>query len=116
VPCALAALLVAASLYAAHYTAVRRTALRERFGIPGSFAHDFALWLFCPTAALAQETRTLMHNNVEEGLWLGPSLGGQDVALVSGAAHPPHPAACVVLLHAPGPQKVAQEKLPPATA
>ncbi|GFH20301.1 uncharacterized protein HaLaN_17396 [Haematococcus lacustris] len=54
------------------YAARRRTMMRERFGIPGSSRADCCLWTWCAPCALAQETRTMMHNNVEEGLWLGP--------------------------------------------
>lgn len=53
---------------------MRRTALRERFGIEGTRAQDCALWTFCAPCSLAQETRTLMHNNVAEGLWHGPLM------------------------------------------
>ena len=28
-------------------------------------------WIFCPTCALCQETRTLAANNVEAGIWRG---------------------------------------------
>ena len=32
--------------------------------------------MLCPACALCQETRTLAHNNVRQGFWLGPSGGG----------------------------------------
>lgn len=63
---------MAVFVYAAYYGALRRKMIREKFGIEGTFKHDFLLWLCCAPCALTQETRTLMHNNVEEGLWHGP--------------------------------------------
>ncbi|MEW5302254.1 MAG: hypothetical protein WDW36_005056 [Sanguina aurantia] len=48
-----------------------RQEMRTRFGIPGTFVGDLALWTFCAPCALAQETRTLMHANVSEGMWHG---------------------------------------------
>lgn len=51
------------------YGAYRRKQLRERFGIPGHFATDLVLWMFCMNCALAQETRTMMHHHVENGVW-----------------------------------------------
>ena len=62
------------------YAAWRRAALRRRFGIGGvgacASAGDVAAWMLCPACALCQETRTLAHNNVRQGFWLGPSGGG----------------------------------------
>lgn len=49
--------------------ATSRTEIRNRFGIPGTFSNDLALWIFCAPCALAQETRTLMAANVVEGMW-----------------------------------------------
>jgi Cys-rich protein (TIGR01571 family) len=50
----------------------RRGHIREKFGIPGSSCGDCCTWFWCSSCALAQETRTLMHNNVFGGHWLGP--------------------------------------------
>lgn len=57
------------SLYAAH----RRGLLRSKFGISGGVLGDFFAWLFCPACALCQESRTLAHARVEEGIWVGPA-------------------------------------------
>jgi Cys-rich protein (TIGR01571 family) len=54
------------------WAARRRTAMRGAFGIPGSCGGDCCAWLCCGVCALAQETRTLMHNNCYAGQWLGP--------------------------------------------
>ncbi len=55
------------------YAACRRTQIRKKFGIAGSFMGDCCMWFWCPTCALCQETRTLWHNNVSEGVWYGPA-------------------------------------------
>jgi Cys-rich protein (TIGR01571 family) len=60
------------------YAAWRRASLRRRFAIAarcGTFG-DVAAWLCCPACALCQETRTLRHNQVTAGLWLGPKPMG----------------------------------------
>lgn len=75
--CALAALGITVLAYTMYWASLRRTALRERFGIAGSRTEDCAVWACCAPCALAQETRTLMHNNVTEGLWHGPLLAPQ---------------------------------------
>mmetsp|Transcript_11645 Transcript_11645/g.24982 ORF Transcript_11645/g.24982 Transcript_11645/m.24982 type:complete len:254 (-) Transcript_11645:588-1349(-) len=69
---ALAALAIAAFVYVVMFAARRRRAIRERFGIEGSFKQDVALWACCSLCALTQETRTLMHEQVHDGLWYGP--------------------------------------------
>lgn len=75
--CHVASTLVASSYWAvgsafALFAAWRRAALRRRFGLPGSACGDAGAWLCCPACALCQETRTLAHNNVQGGFWLGP--------------------------------------------
>lgn len=55
------------------YATYRRKQIREKFGIPGSTLGDFCRWFWCPACALCQETRTLWHNNVTDGVWLGPA-------------------------------------------
>jgi len=54
------------------YAAKRRTQMREKFGIAGSPTGDLFSWLCCTACALCQESRTLSHNNVDEGEWVGP--------------------------------------------
>jgi Cys-rich protein (TIGR01571 family) len=66
--------LVLSFLAGAVYAARMRTKIRSQFGIPGSRCGDLWTWLFCGACALCQETRTLWHNNVHEGLWFGPTL------------------------------------------
>uniref|UniRef100_A0A7S0WWC7 PLAC8 family protein n=1 Tax=Chlamydomonas leiostraca TaxID=1034604 RepID=A0A7S0WWC7_9CHLO len=73
--CALGAVTISVMLYAMYWASLRRTALRERFGIAGSRREDCLLWACCAPCTLAQETRTLMHNNVVEGVWQGPHAG-----------------------------------------
>lgn len=80
---AVAALAVATFVMVTYWAARRREALRQRFGVEGSFANDFLLWTACAPCALAQETRTLMHNNVHGGLWHGELLGQQQVVVVA---------------------------------
>jgi len=53
------------------FLARRRTALRAKFNIQGTACEDKALYLLCTPCALAQETRTLMHENVHQGVWYG---------------------------------------------
>lgn len=72
---ALAALILAMCVSLALVLARRRTAMREQFGIEGSAKKDCLLYFFCTPCALAQETRTLMHENVHEGVWYGPLPG-----------------------------------------
>lgn len=55
------------------YASRVRAQIRTRFGIKGSYLGDFCAWFWCSSCALCQETRTLMHNNVTEGAWLGPT-------------------------------------------
>lgn len=71
------------SLIGTIYAAYRRTQIRKKFGIAGSVLGDFCQWIWCPACALCQETRTLWHNNVTEGVWLGPTTTAlKDTALV----------------------------------
>lgn len=49
-----------------------RSLLREKFGLPGGSVTDLLLWVFCAPCALCQETRTMMANNVQNGMWHGP--------------------------------------------
>lgn len=65
---AMAILMSFGAVYAAHH----RTQIRKKFGIAGSRLEDFCAWYWCGTCALCQETRTLWHNNVVDGVWLGP--------------------------------------------
>lgn len=58
--------------FGAVYAARHRTQIRQKFGIAGSRLGDFCAWYWCGTCALCQETRTLWHNNVVDGVWLGP--------------------------------------------
>jgi hypothetical protein len=60
------------------YAAWRRAALRRRFGLPGGPVRDAAAWLCCASCALCQETRTLAHNNVTGGFWLGTLTPQED--------------------------------------
>ena len=55
------------------YAARRRTEIRTKFGIAGSRLGDFCTWCWCPGPALCQEARTLWHNNVNDGIWFGPT-------------------------------------------
>ena len=55
------------------YAGYRRHQIRMRFNIAGSECGDYCAWLLCPLCALCQETRTLAHNRVEQGHWLGPA-------------------------------------------
>ena len=59
------------------YATYRRKQIREKFGIPGSVLSDCCQWCWCSSCALCQETRTLWYNNVNEGVWLGPSITGR---------------------------------------
>lgn len=49
-----------------------RGKLRQKYNLPGSNRTDCLLWCFCAECALCQETRTLMANGVENGVWNGP--------------------------------------------
>jgi hypothetical protein len=69
---AIASAAIALFICIAMFFARRRTALRERFGIEGSPRADTLLYMFCGPCAIAQETRTLMHEQVHEGVWYGP--------------------------------------------
>ncbi|KAL0052064.1 hypothetical protein WJX82_007301 [Trebouxia sp. C0006] len=74
--------LVLVGLIGTVYATYRRTQIRKKFGIAGSELGDFCQWCWCPACALCQETRTLWHNNVTEGVWLGPTTTGlKDTAL-----------------------------------
>jgi Cys-rich protein (TIGR01571 family) len=64
-------LAVVTVLLVAVYFAKRRAAIRAAFGIDGSLKEDVLLWTCCAPCALAQETRTLMHAHVHEGIWYG---------------------------------------------
>lgn len=70
----LSVLAVAVVVTAIVYAARRRQQIREQFGIEGSFKCDLLSWMFCSVCALAQETRTLMVNQVHEGVWYGPMV------------------------------------------
>lgn len=74
---ALFALAISAAICLMLYAARRRTALRERFGIKGCKGEDIALYLCCAPCAIAQETRTLMHEQVHQGVWYGALPGVQ---------------------------------------
>lgn len=65
---------IAVVVTAVVYAARRRQQIREQFGIEGTFKGDLLSWLFCSVCALAQETRTLMVNQVHEGVWHGPMV------------------------------------------
>jgi Cys-rich protein (TIGR01571 family) len=77
------------------YAARMRTAMRERFGIPGSRVRDFFAWFCCSPCALCQETRTLAANNVHGGVWFGPTVL---------SAPQPHPMAAPVVQSASKPE------------
>jgi Cys-rich protein (TIGR01571 family) len=55
----------------------RRQKMKRDFNIvdstPGSFMGDCMYWYFCCCFMLAQETRTLVQNQVEDGDWRGPA-------------------------------------------
>ena len=53
------------------YGGVRRIAMRKKFNLPGKALDDVCAWIFCAWAALCQETRTLRHNAVLQGVWQG---------------------------------------------
>jgi Cys-rich protein (TIGR01571 family) len=72
---ALAAVAITAIVMTATYFGRRRTAMRERFNIEGSSREDCLLYAFCTPCALAQETRTFMHEQVHEGVWYGALPG-----------------------------------------
>lgn len=71
----LVAAVIAAIVCVTLFLARRRTAMRERFGIAGSVKEDTLLYLCCAPCALAQETRTLMHEQVHDGVWYGALPG-----------------------------------------
>lgn len=54
------------------YAASRRTQIRELLGIEGSPVGDLCAWLWCAGCALCQETRTLAHHRVVDGVVHGP--------------------------------------------
>ncbi|GAX80538.1 hypothetical protein CEUSTIGMA_g7976.t1 [Chlamydomonas eustigma] len=72
---AVAAASIALFICVALFFARRRSAIRERFGIEGSTKEDQLLYVFCAPCALTQETRTLMHEQVHEGVWYGALPG-----------------------------------------
>jgi len=74
------------SIFGVIYAAKARTAMRTKFGIPGSKCKDAAAYLFCSPCALCQETRTLAVNNVHDGVWFGKTV------LATPAGHPFQPA------------------------
>jgi Cys-rich protein (TIGR01571 family) len=78
--------MVVSSIFGIIYAVRARTAMRTKFGIPGSRCRDAAAWTFCGPCALCQETRTLAHNNVHEGVWFGETV------LATPAGHPFMPA------------------------
>lgn len=88
------------------YAAWRRAALRRRFGIGGAgvcaSVGDVAAWICCPACALCQETRTLAHNNVRQGFWLGPGLPGPGSAAVNGTEYLVVQPGVPILHHLPG--------------
>lgn len=55
----------------------------------GSKLGDFVAWIFCPSCALCQETRTLAANNVEAGVWRGRAPTGGAVQYAALAAVAP---------------------------
>ena len=63
------------------YGACRRSAMRAKFGLPGDNCADAAAWLCCCWAAICQEARTLRHNGVERGEWVGAAAAGKSVLL-----------------------------------
>lgn len=65
---------VIGAIYAAHH----RSQIRQKFGIAGCFLGDCCAWYWCGACALCQETRTLWHNNVVDGVWLGPIHSASD--------------------------------------
>eukprot|EP00884_Botryococcus_braunii_P003071 jgi/Botrbrau1/12765/Bobra.0238s0004.1 len=66
---------VVAVIIGAAWLSRKRTQIRQRFGIEGSWCKDFCLFCWCNACALAQEYRTLVHNNVDDGTWQGPGRG-----------------------------------------
>jgi len=72
---AVAAISIALFICIALFFARRRSAIRARFGIEGSVKEDQLLYVFCAPCALTQETRTLMHEQVHEGVWYGALPG-----------------------------------------
>nr|BAE53693.1 CW80Cd404 protein [Chlamydomonas sp. W80] len=89
---AITGVFLALAVYMTLFFARRRTALRERYGIAGTAREDCLLYAFCTPCALAQETRTLIHEQVHDGIWYGALPGVAP------------PAATVA---APAPQKMA---------
>lgn len=74
---ALFAVVLSAAICLMLFFARRRTVIRERFGIEGTTNGDIALYMCCGPCALAQETRTLMHEQVHDGMWYGALPGVQ---------------------------------------
>ncbi|GMH32848.1 hypothetical protein BSKO_00682 [Bryopsis sp. KO-2023] len=79
-----------------------RSALRRRFGLPGSECKDFWLWVFCPVCSLCQEVRTLEKNNVNGGEWFGQTR------YLPVLTQPPTPQAHTPQAHTPPPQRPPQ--------
>jgi Cys-rich protein (TIGR01571 family) len=67
--CGVSVAVAIGSLFFVVYAATRRTQMREKFGIEGNKFLDCIAWLMCPFCALAQESRTLSHHQVEDGEW-----------------------------------------------
>ena len=98
------------------FAAWRRAALRRRFGLPGSACGDVCAWLCCPACALCQETRTLAHNRVEAGFWLGPlQQGGPGGSAYDDAAAYPYDYV-PTSYGSPPPQQRAAREPPPFVA
>ena len=47
----------------------RRRGCAPRLRAQGDEYEDYFYWLCCGPCTLCQETRTLSHNNVEDGVW-----------------------------------------------
>jgi hypothetical protein len=75
------------------YAGWRRVQMRRRFALPGDDVRDYVTWLCCPMCALCQEGRTLAHNRVDNGIWVGPLPMGPPVQQAFGGPPPPHFAA-----------------------
>ena len=101
------------------YAGWRRIQMRRRFGLPGDDVRDYTAWLLCPACALCQETRTLAHNRVDNGMWHGPLARAPCVGTV--AMPPPmqafpgaYPAAAPAPFPGAPPAAYPQQHAPPA--
>lgn len=72
---------LAAFIVGVAYLARRRTLLRRKFGIAGSSFRDFCLYFWCPKCAICQEYRTMVHNNVHDGVWHGKVIEAPNGAM-----------------------------------